>query len=181
MKAELDELLVTRYPKIFADRFSSLQTTAMCWGFDCGDGWFPILNTGCNLIQSHIDLEIKAQSQAQAYNAVLEEAIRQNSTKPLEEWHGGTPSKYLFQWWKTAIENKDFRKVTEPPAQLVAVQVKEKFGTLRFYYDGGDSYCRGVVAMMEDMTYHTCEVCGSPGKVLNNGWVSVRCDKHSDS
>ena len=54
MKQELDELLCKRYPKIFRDRRASMQVTAMCWGFDCGDGWFDILNQSCRLIQCHI-------------------------------------------------------------------------------------------------------------------------------
>jgi hypothetical protein len=39
MKQEFDDLLVQRYPKIFADRFGNMNETSMCWGFDCGDGW----------------------------------------------------------------------------------------------------------------------------------------------
>ena len=57
-----------------------------------------------------------------------------------------------------------------------AVQVKEKFGGLRFYYHGGDEFISGLVSMAEAMSYKTCEECGSPGKPNNNGWVSTLCD-----
>ncbi len=30
--------------------------TAMCWGFDHGDGWFHILDTAMKLVQSHVDI-----------------------------------------------------------------------------------------------------------------------------
>jgi len=40
MKEELDKLLCERYPKMFVNRDKSMQETAMCWGFDCGDGLF---------------------------------------------------------------------------------------------------------------------------------------------
>lgn len=36
--------------------------------------------------------------------------------------------------------------------QVVAEQVKEKFGTLRFYYRGGDEFVSGLVSMAEGMS-----------------------------
>ena len=34
------------------------------------------------------------------------------------------------------------------------VQVKEKFGGLRFYVEGGDEYIQGLIAMSEAYSYH---------------------------
>lgn len=63
--------------------------------------------------------------------------------------------------------------------QVTIGQIKEKFGELRFYYDGGDDYIAGVVAMAETMSYHTCEDCGEPGMLRQDlRWVKVLCDKH---
>lgn len=76
-----------------------------------------------------------------------------------------------------AIENH--KPIQEEVPQVVAVQVKEKFGTLRFYYDGGDEYIRGVVAMGETMSCVTCEQCGKPGKTIGKGWLRTLCDEHS--
>ena len=56
-------------------------------------------------------------------------------------------------------------------------QVKEKWGGLRFYYDGGDDYVSGAVALAEDLSYKTCEACGNPGKVSSGGWYRTRCDE----
>lgn len=64
--------------------------------------------------------------------------------------------------------------------QVVAMQVKEKFGTLRFYYDGGDQYISGLVSMAEAMSSVTCEVCGSPGKIRGHHWIYTACDKHEE-
>jgi hypothetical protein len=58
-------------------------------------------------------------------------------------------------------------------------QVKEKFGTLRFYYRGGDDYVRGLVSMAESMTEVTCESCGSGAKTVwpkGGGWVHTTCE-----
>lgn len=39
-----------------------------------------------------------------------------------------------------------------PIPQVVAEQVKEKFGTLRFYYRGGDDFIDGLVSMAEGIS-----------------------------
>lgn len=56
-------------------------------------------------------------------------------------------------------------------------QIKEKYGTLRMYSDGGDDYTDGVISMAEAMSGHTCELCGAPGKLGGVGWLTTRCDK----
>jgi len=40
MKTELDEKLCAYYPLFFRNRHGDMRTTAMCWGFDCRDGWY---------------------------------------------------------------------------------------------------------------------------------------------
>ena len=60
--------------------------------------------------------------------------------------------------------------------QVTIEQVKEKFGSLRFYYQGGDEYIMGLVSMAESMTGITCEECGNPGETRHDGWVHVSCD-----
>jgi len=128
MKKELDEQLCQKYPLIFANRHRPMNETAMCWGFDCGDGWFNILDQLCLNIQYYIE-------------------------------------------WKNKKET-----VVE---QVVADQVKEKFGTLRFYYSGGDEHIAGMVAMAESMSGVTCEDCGKPGRSRGVGWITTVCDEHA--
>ncbi len=62
--------------------------------------------------------------------------------------------------------------------QVVAEQVKEKFGTLRFYYRGGDEAIDGMVRMAESMSGVTCEDCGAPGTTGGQGWIKTLCETH---
>ncbi|WP_412481384.1 hypothetical protein [Pseudomonas asiatica] len=62
--------------------------------------------------------------------------------------------------------------------QVVVAQVRSKFGELHFFYDGGDSYCMGAVALAEQMSLKTCEQCGALGKLSTGRWVSTLCPKH---
>ena len=60
--------------------------------------------------------------------------------------------------------------------QTEAVQVKEKFGSLRFYVNGADEYIHGMISLAEDMSYSTCESCGCTTDILHtSGWIKTLC------
>ena len=81
--------------------------------------------------------------------------------------------------WINFNINKYPERGVEPVEQVVVAQIKEKFGSLRFYYDGGDAYVRGLVEMAESWAGRSCEICGERGtRGDNNGWVSTLCPTH---
>ena len=41
MREELDKALCKDFPLCFSDRNGDMKDTAMCWGFECLDGWEP--------------------------------------------------------------------------------------------------------------------------------------------
>jgi len=43
MKEELDKKLVREFPHLYEDRNAPGESTCMCWGFSCSDGWFDII------------------------------------------------------------------------------------------------------------------------------------------
>jgi hypothetical protein len=59
---------------------------------------------------------------------------------------------------------------------IVATQVKEKFGTLRFYVDGGDEEVFRLIDAAEQESATICELCGAPGTLVMKGWCSTRCE-----
>jgi hypothetical protein len=67
---------------------------------------------------------------------------------------------------------------TEVVPQVVVEQIKEKFGGLRFYYQGGDDNVAGMVRMAEAWADIACEDCGGIGKRRGGGWVRTLCDVH---
>lgn len=59
------------------------------------------------------------------------------------------------------------------------MQVKEKFGTLRFYATGGTDRTYSMIQFAEAMSALTCEVCGDQGSIdRNGGWYKTHCAKH---
>ena len=63
---------------------------------------------------------------------------------------------------------------TKPIEQVKALQVKEKFGTLRFYIDGGDEEVYGMIKMAECMSRNVCEITGDIGSIKGGKWWSTR-------
>jgi hypothetical protein len=71
--------------------------------------------------------------------------------------------------------------LTETPHPVTVQQVKEKWGTMRFYYHGGDDWIQGMVMMAEALSTTTCEVCGAPGVLQGDHWCYVSCELHTQS
>ena len=62
--------------------------------------------------------------------------------------------------------------------QVTVTQVKEKFGTLRFYTKDEDDMQMGMIWFAETMSGRICESCGCPATTSNEGgWVNTLCAK----
>jgi hypothetical protein len=58
-------------------------------------------------------------------------------------------------------------------------QVKEKFGSLRFYINEGSDEVFNRITKAERDSYEICETCGEKGELRKDlGWISTLCDKH---
>jgi len=174
MKQELDKLLCERYPKMMVNRNKNMQETCMCWGFECGDGWFNILDQLMGSIQHHIDWKEKQRVGAIKYNEMAAQAKAGNFDL-FEEDMKALPNDQYKEKRLAEIVAGDFRQVPESIPQVTLDQVKEKFGTLRFYYSGGDDYISGMVSLAESLTGVTCEECGNTGERRGGGWVHTYC------
>ncbi len=73
MKAELQQQLYEKYPKIFRQKDLDKTVTAMCWGISCGDGWFSLIDELCGNIQNKI-INVNRNKQESEY--VVCEAVQ---------------------------------------------------------------------------------------------------------
>ncbi len=63
------------------------------------------------------------------------------------------------------------------------VQVKEKFGGLRVYWQGDvdAAAVRAIIGRAEEAAARTCEVSGQAGRLVNNGgWYRVLAPEHME-
>lgn len=56
-------------------------------------------------------------------------------------------------------------------------QVKEKYGTLRFYVNHECDDISDLIARAEKTSARTCEVCGEKGMMFGEHWKKTRCVK----
>ena len=126
-------MMEEKYPSMFEGSYG---------GFAIGPGWWPIVESLCAHIQSHV-------VQSNERRKLLLESNPYNTPIPDEV----------------------------PP--VVVEQIKEKFGTLRFYSYGGDRVTDGMVDMAETMSSMTCETCGKLGKMRGKSWFYTACDEHT--
>ena len=128
MRPDLQQKLFDDFPLLY-DRDSSIQESAMCFGFECGNGWY--------------------------------ELIRELSEQLYP----------LIEAWDRQLEFDDY-----PPR---AVQVKEKYGTLRFYMSSSTSEMENIIDEFEEKSEKICEICGKEGDIdFSQQWYAVRCDDH---
>ncbi len=161
MKKELDDALCTTYPLIFKDRHADMRSTLMCWGFEVGDGWYDLLDSTCALIYWPY------KQACQSY----ERARLMEGTLPYVGAHLVTA---------VSVERARLKMVEVAQKIPVAVQVKEKYGTLRFSVNGGTVQAASYINFAEFHSGKVCEKCGAPGEIRNSGWVRVLCDTHHE-
>ena len=148
------------FPLLYADRHQSMQTTAMCWGFSCGDGWFDII------------WQLSLKLEPLIINFIKENPNLSCSTcgcNKDKHYGSGTksPGKCL------AIHTIPYCE-DPPPANYKACsceryrsshpraeQVKEKFGSLRFYMTSENDEIHALVHEAEQLSYDLCQGCGA--------------------
>jgi hypothetical protein len=62
---------------------------------------------------------------------------------------------------------------------IYATQVKEKYGTLRFYMNNHVPEIASLIHDYEHKSSRICEVCGKPGKMRDLNWIQTLCDEHN--
>lgn len=88
--------------------------------------------------------------------------------------------------WDDLIEtladliSKELERQKNPKNDLPfsVLQMKEKFGGLRFYVFSGNDRISGFIDMAEAQSYKTCEVCGNKGtmcRMIDARWYRTLC------
>jgi hypothetical protein len=148
MTPELERRLQDTYPLLFCRRKHRVP-------LGVGDGWYQLIDTLCALIYWPYN---RAQ---QDYNQLQEDKGDKAVAVSPDE-----------------VERARVRVQVEADAVPEAVQVKEKFGTLRFHVDGDSAAVGHYVEFAELHSSRVCEQCGCPGTLREDGWLRTLCDEH---
>lgn len=170
MREELDAQLVKDHPILFASRFADMRTTAMCWGFECGDGWYDLLKEAADKLEPLCRAEYEKI-------AGLEKSWYRYVRRAMGAMARFTPVFTILYKIVNVIlpnvYNSPLYWYGGPPCR--ASQVKEKFGTLRFYMTAQTPEMDAIIDEADRKSATTCEECGKPGKVIGGGWLYCRC------
>lgn len=84
---------------------------------------------------------------------------------------------FLIIWNLSDKLEKMIQELPESERQHCrASQVKEKFGTLRFYMSSETDDMSEFISLAEQSSQYVCEHCGMPGKLRRGGWIRTLCD-----
>ena len=152
MNSELQNKLYEKYPQLFVNKDKTPMQSPMCFGIECGEGWYDILSSLCWMIKQHED------------NKRWKQEWRDKKNNGLDKDFGVALLGEETEYFPVKFD-----------------QIKEKYGGLRVYFSGGDKYIEGLVSMAEAMSYKICDVCGNKGEPNKEGWISTRCEAHRNS
>lgn len=175
MNQELEKKIAEKYPKLFINKNLSPRETLICFGCECGDGWYKILDHLFGYL-----------------NDLMSRKLNIDYTEEYKKLHKGEIDYYESHYYYRHL-----------PPQIVLDQVKEKYATLRVYYhfdyeevpDGVKplinlqqleeklkEYYIAVDNAIEYAEYQssvTCEVTGEDGRLYSKGWHRVLCDEEA--
>jgi hypothetical protein len=190
MNSELQDKLFADFPEVLQEHKLSIYESCMSWGFECGDGWEPVIRQMCKLLSRKVCTTVK-KKQLFPYQDELEVWLH-NKCRKIER---------LFKMPHNTLYVAKFERYVRFPGYSVRLtQVKEKFGTLRVYHDihpnftkdevkhiserelmraqeNYAGYVDGVISFAEQASATICEIHGKPGKLTTRGWWHVACEE----
>jgi hypothetical protein len=173
MREELDKKLTEKYPRIFKNRYGDMKETCMCWGLECGNGWYKLIDCLCALIENHVKNLEHNEERKKEINEI-KTALRAGDDTKFEEYYKTFGDAFKVEA-KARLLTEDLEEVKEV-YPVVASQVKEKFGGLRFYIEGGDDTVFAYIDFAEHLSYYICEECGSMDHIgTTSGWIITLC------
>lgn len=163
---KFEKHMAEKYPRYCGDN-------AHFGGFAIGEGWYHIIEQ----LIAEIDHYTKWRRKTRTYDLKLDRARDKGRDAVLSFiCKGRTPK----EWDEERADEimKTPHVIADRVDWIRIQQIKEKFGGLRFYYDGGNDEISGMVRMAELWAGHTCEKCGNKGERRSGGWVRTLCDVH---
>jgi hypothetical protein len=196
MKAELQQKLFDKYPIIFGDRTKPMSETCMCWGLDCGDGWYHLIDNMCKElmhISEKYDITVVADQVKEKYGTLrfYNHIQLGNRWTYHPRWFIGfinglihrlaykyfnwlqSPVWRFYNWTRTfehRLDGKVF--ITEHRGNWI------KHGRSMLAYEGVSNLIDDIVGKYEDFSGMVCEECGAPAQQKEKfGWYKTICDK----
>lgn len=168
----LYEDLITKYPSLFPKGYRL--------GIACGPGWYPLISLLCQNINDHVAFTRKARADGlRRYRAICRASKSTDSSilaRYYRRRHPTMSDGYIAHKVEQDLSvGYDKDRIPASCSKVEVQQVKEKFGTLRFYTHGADDTVYGMISMAESLSSVICEECGCPGTQGGKHWIKTLC------
>jgi len=170
LEEQFAKKMAEKYPRYFGEgkRYG---------GFAIGAGWYFIIET----LIAEVDHYTKWRRNMRA-NDLRKQRAKDKGMEALIQFmvgkKGREPSDWDIERAEEAMQNDI--DITPKVEWIHIEQIKEKFGGLRFYYQGGNDEISGMVRMAELWAGRSCETCGNKGERRSGGWIRNLCDFHEN-
>jgi len=111
---------------------------------------------------------------------------------PHNRWTGDGVEDYDYSYteldnmpngWRIAFGDQMCEEIHEELVKFKYVyeyrimQIKEKYGGLRWYDNGGTKKLSDILLKYENLSYNYCINCGNPAEYISTGWISPYCSE----
>ncbi len=157
------------------------RTPATIGRLTYGNGTAPF--TREDLVELVVRMQRSRWSRFDAYTLALAPATYDDMKRLGEyapmQFDGRTIGCECGEGWYDMLEaTLSWIAEAHPTAWFKASQIKEKFGTLRFYNTASTGWIPDIIDAAEHLSGSVCDQCGAPGKTGGQGWIATRCEEH---
>lgn len=162
---QFNKYLIEKYPNLFPKDSEGNAIQPVC-GVYCPVGWYSLVDTLCEAISTYCCMQLVYTEKRKwwrlsklffftkifihFYNFVFRKFDKD-----------GIIFKSFYKLKNLLYPYHNYNTSNVPPVTID--QIKEKFGELRFYYQGGDAKVAGMVSFAEYLSSKTCQTTGARG------------------
>lgn len=197
---KFEEMIMEKYPQLF-NVVDGKVMPASC-GISCPPGWHNLVDILCSTIVSHtkgkdciptknvwtlfkyalykklwIRIHNTIHPFVDPWKHCKGRALTRTQSQVIEATRKYKLHRILSNITRKLMPNR-FNFVARPEIKIA--QIKEKFGGLRFYYDGGDARVAGMVDLAENLSMKICQETGESGETrVKNGWWATLSERRA--
>jgi hypothetical protein len=178
---DFEQYLFKKYPDLFRadDKGELLPQQCRCWN-DCPKGWESIIDDLCGCIDRYIKCTSRSIPNPDEKLRFFLSKVWFAIARKIDRFFFSNNNLHVskLRRFTNRIGRRYFLAkrlyISQPPPSVKIEQYKEKFGSLRFYVQGGDDEVNGMIRFAEYLCDNTCQNTGGRGSMVQKGgWYAT--------